>query len=104
MGGYETRSTEKETAVMVALINREQPEKKVIEYLDELAFLAETMGLEVVKSFTQRLDKPEVRAFVGSGKLDEIQTYVKAEDIKVIIFDDDLSPSRSRLLSCEGLR
>ena len=45
MGGYETRSTEKETAVMVALINREQPEKKVIEYLDELAFLAETMGL-----------------------------------------------------------
>ena len=101
MGGYETRSTEKETAVMVALINRGQPEKKVIEYLDELAFLAETMGLEVVKSFTQRLDKPEVRAFVGSGKLDEIQTYVKAEDIKVIIFDDDLSPSQLRNLERE---
>ena len=98
MGGYETRSTEQETAVMVALINREQPEEKVLEYLDELAFLAETMGLQVVKSFTQRLDKPEVRAFVGSGKLEEIQTYVKAEDVKVVIFDDDLSPSQLRNL------
>ncbi len=98
MGGYETRSTEQETAVMVALINREQPEEKVVEYLDELAFLAETMGLQVVKSFTQRLDKPEVRSFVGSGKLDEIQTYVKAEEVKVVIFDDDLSPSQLRNL------
>lgn len=98
MGGYETRSTERETAAMVALINREQPEEKVLEYLDELAFLAETMGLEVVKSFTQRLDKPEVRAFVGSGKLEEIQTYIKAEDVKVVIFDDDLSPSQLRNL------
>ena len=98
MGGYETRLTEQETAVMVALINREQPEEKVVEYLDELVFLAETMGLQVVKSFTQRLDKPEVRSFVGSGKLDEIQTYVKAEEVKVVIFDDDLSPSQLRNL------
>ena len=101
MGGYETRSTEIETAVMVALINREQPEEKVIEYLDELAFLAETMGLQVVKSFTQRLDKPEVRAFVGKGKLEEIQTYVKAEEVKVVIFDYDLSPSQLRNLEKE---
>lgn len=101
MGGYETRQTEKDTAAMVALINREQPEEKVIEYLDELAFLAETLGLEVVKSFTQRLDKPEVRSFVGSGKLDEIKTYMKAEDVKVIIFDDDLSPSQLRNLEKE---
>ena len=86
---------------MVALINREQPEEKVIEYLDELAFLAETMGLQVVKSFTQRLDKPEVRAFVGKGKLEEIQTYVKAEEVKVVIFDDDLSPSQLRNLEKE---
>lgn len=101
MGGYETTSNERETAVMVALINQGQPEKKVIEYLDELAFLAETMGLDVVKSFTQRMDRPEVRSFVGKGKLEEIQTYIKAEDIKVIIFDDDLSPSQLRNLEKE---
>lgn len=101
MGGYLTTSNEKETAVMVALINQGQPEEKVIEYLDELAFLAETMGLEVVKSFTQRMDRPEVRSFVGKGKLEEIQTYIKAEDIKVIIFDDDLSPSQLRNLEKE---
>ncbi|WP_268123080.1 GTPase HflX [Roseivirga pacifica] len=98
MGGYLTYETEAETAVMVALINKEQPEEKVVEYLDELAFLAKTLGLDVVKSFTQRLDKPDVRSFVGSGKLEEIQTYIKAEDIKVIIFDDDLSPSQLRNL------
>ena len=86
---------------MVALINREQPEKKVPEYLNELAFLAETMGLKVVKSFTQRLEKPEVRTFVGTGKLDEIITYVKAEEVKVVIFDDDLSPSQLRNLERE---
>ncbi len=86
---------------MVALINQGQPEEKVIEYLDELAFLAETMGLEVVKSFTQRMDRPEVRSFVGKGKLEEIQAYIKAEDIKVIIFDDDLSPSQLRNLEKE---
>ena len=59
------------------------------------------MGLQVVKSFTQRLDKPEVRAFVGKGKLEEIQTYVKAEEVKVVIFDDDLSPSQLRNLEKE---
>ena len=101
MGGYLTYETEAETAVMVALINKEQPEEKVVEYLDELAFLAKTLGLDVVKSFTQRLDKPDVRSFVGSGKLEEIQTYIKAEDIKVIIFDDDLSPSQLRNLELD---
>ncbi|KYG76193.1 GTP-binding protein HflX [Roseivirga ehrenbergii] len=101
MGGYLTTDTEKETAVLVALINREQPEEKVIEYLDELAFLADTMGLEVKKSFTQRLDKPEIRTFVGKGKFEEIYTYIKAEGIQVIIFDDDLSPSQLRNIERE---
>ena len=89
MGGYETRNTEEDKTVLVALINREQTENKVVEYLDELAFLAKTMGLYVVKSFTQRIDKPDVRSFVGKGKLEEIQTYIAAEEVKVIIFDDD---------------
>ncbi len=101
MGGYETRNLTKDKAVMVALINREQPEEKVVEYLDELAFLAQTLDLNVVKSFTQRLDKPDIRSFVGKGKLEEIQTYIKAEEVQVIIFDDDLSPSQLRNLEKE---
>ena len=96
MGGFETTPKEDDRAVLVALVNREQPEDTVVEYLDELAFLAETMGLNVVKSFTQKMDKPDVRSFVGKGKLEEIQTYIKAEEIEVIIFDDDLSPSQLR--------
>ena len=101
MGGYETRNTEEDKTVLVALINREQTENKVVEYLDELAFLAKTMGLYVVKSFTQRIDKPDVRSFVGKGKLEEIQTYIAAEEVKVIIFDDDLSSSQLRNLEKE---
>lgn len=101
MGGYLTTDTDEKTAVMVALITKGQPEEKVVEYLDELAFLAETLGLEVVKSFTQRMERPEVKTFVGKGKLEEIKTYIKAEDVKTIIFDDDLSPSQLRNLERE---
>ena len=101
MGGYLTTDTDEKTAVMVALITKGQPEEKVIEYLDELAFLAETLGLEVVKSFTQRMERPEVRTFVGKGKLEEIKTYCIAEGVKTIIFDDDLSPSQLRNLEKE---
>lgn len=101
MGGFETTPQEDDRAILVALVNREQPEETVVEYLDELAFLAETMGLSVVKSFTQKMEKPDVRSFVGKGKLEEIQTYVKAEEIQVVIFDDDLSPSQLRNLEKE---
>ena len=97
----ETRNTEEDKTVLVALINREQTENKVVEYLDELAFLAKTMGLYVVKSFTQRIDKPDVRSFVGKESLEEIQTYIAAEEVKVIIFDDDLSSSQLRNLEKE---
>ena len=101
MGGYETKSKEKHTAVLVALINQQQSEQKVIEYLDELAFLADTMGLDVVRSFTQRLERPDKRSFVGKGKLEEIQTYITVEEVDIIIFDDDLSPSQLRNLEKE---
>ncbi|KYG82560.1 GTPase HflX [Roseivirga echinicomitans] len=101
MGGYLTTDTDEKTAVMVALITKGQPEEKVMEYLDELAFLAETLGLEVVKSFTQRMERPEVKTFVGKGKLEEIKTYIIAEGVKTIIFDDDLSPSQLRNLEKE---
>ena len=86
----------KETAVLVALINQNQPEHKVEEYLNELAFLAETSGAITKKKFTQRLEKPDVTHFVGKGKLDEIKAYVQAHNIDMVIFDDDLSPSQVR--------
>ena len=86
----------KETAVLVALINQGQPEYKVHEYLDELAFLARTSGAITKKKFTQRLDKPDVTYFVGKGKLDEIKAYVQSREIDMVIFDDDLSPSQVR--------
>lgn len=82
-------STEK--AVIVGLITPRQPEGKVNEYLDELEFLADTAGGEVVKRFTQKLDNPNSRTFVGQGKLAEIKEYVEKNDIGMVIFDDDLS-------------
>ncbi len=66
------------------------------EYLDELAFLAETSGARTKKKFTQKLDKPDVTYFVGKGKLDEIKAYVHEHEIDMVIFDDDLSPSQVR--------
>jgi len=80
-----------EKAVVVGLITPAQPEGKVAEYLDELVFLADTAGGEVVRRFTQKLDGPNPRTFVGQGKLAEIKEYVEKNDIGMVIFDDDLS-------------
>ena len=74
----------KETAVLVALINQKQPEHKTHEYLDELAFLAETSGAITLERFTQRLEKPDVTTFVGKGKLEEIKQYVKAHEVDML--------------------
>jgi GTP-binding protein HflX len=80
-----------ERAVLVGLIRRDQTEQQVQEYLDELAFLAETAGAITVKRFTQKLDHPHSKTFVGKGKLEEIKNYIEGKDIRVIIFDDELS-------------
>ncbi|MEQ8417891.1 MAG: GTPase HflX [Imperialibacter sp.] len=88
-------------AVLVALINKDQPPSKAEEFLDELEFLAQTLGLEIEGKFSQRLPKPDTRSFVGKGKLEEINTFVKAEEIDVVIFDDDLTPSQLRNLENE---
>lgn len=80
-----------ERAIMVALITPRQDESKTNEYLDELEFLADTAGAEVVKRFTQKVDYPNSRTYVGKGKLEEIKNYVEANDISMVIFDDDLS-------------
>ena len=99
MGNYYTTSDEEEqTAVLVGLIQREDTEEKVAEYMEELAFLSETAGLVPQKRFVQKLWKPEPRTFMGSGKINEIDEYIKANKIKVVVFDDDLSPSQLRNL------
>jgi len=92
-----------EKAVLVGLITPEQNEVKVKEYLDELAFLADTAGILPVKNFTQKLEHPHSVTFVGSGKLKEIKDYVEDEDneIGLVIFDDELSPKQLRNLERE---
>ena len=84
--------------MLVGLITRDQDRSRVEEYLNELAFLVETAGGIPLARFTQSLDMPDPRTFVGSGKLEEIRQYVKAEEIDVVIFDDELSPSQIRNL------
>lgn len=96
MGDIFSTAAIKETAVLVALINQEQNEEVTREHLDELAFLAETLGVDTVRRFTQQLAKPDIRTFVGKGKLEEIDTFVKANEIDIVIFDEDLSPSQLR--------
>lgn len=83
-----------ERAVLVGLITPTQNEAKAKEYLDELAFLADTAGAVTVKEFTQRLGGPDSRTYVGKGKLEEIRQYVEDNDIGMAIFDDDLSPKQ----------
>ena len=87
-----------ETAVLVALVNHRQSAEQTREYLDELAFLAETSGAKTMATFTQKFEKPDVKTFVGKGKLEEINAYVKSNEVDMVIFDDDLSPSQVRNL------
>ena len=83
-----------EKAVLVGVIQKDQTEEQVNEYLDELAFLAETAGAITIKMFKQRLQHPDSRTFVGKGKLEEIKQYVAAKDIDMVIFDDELTGSQ----------
>lgn len=96
-----------EKAIIVGLITQQQNEEKLNEYLDELAFLTYTAGGEVIKRFTQKVDKPNPKTFVGTGKLEEIESYVKENAVDTVIFDDELSPAQqknlSKLLDCKVL-
>ncbi|MFH0896273.1 MAG: GTPase HflX [Bacteroidota bacterium] len=83
-------------AILVGLATKKQTAEQLNEYLDELAFLAETAGVIPVKRFTQKLEHPDGRTFVGKGKLAEIKTFVEENKIEVAIFDDDLTPSQFR--------
>jgi len=90
-----------ERAVLVGIIYPRQDESEVDEYLEELAFLTETAGAEPVKKFTQKLDIPNPRTFVGAGKIEEIAAFIEENDIDLAIFDDELSPSQLRNIEKE---
>ncbi len=90
-----------EQAVLVGLITHDQNEDQVNEYLDELAFLAETAGIIPEKRFTQRLDQANSVTFVGTGKLQEIKNYMEEHEIDLVIFDDELSPKQIRNIEKE---
>lgn len=87
-----------ETAVLVGVITQEQDEAKVNEYLDELAFLADTAGAVTVHRFTQKMDKPNGATFLGSGKIKEVAEYVEQNNVSLVIFDDELTPTQLRNL------
>lgn len=92
---------EQETCVLVGVVTQKQTREQLEEFLDELAFLAETANAKCLKRFTQNVDKPDSRTFVGSGKLQEIKDYVIEHKPGMIIFDDELAPSQLRNLEQE---
>ncbi|MES2448029.1 MAG: GTPase HflX [Bacteroidota bacterium] len=103
MGKQKTYDTalKQERAVLVGVIRPGEKPEQTKEYLDELAFLVDTAGGKVEKNFTQKMLKPDRATFVGTGKLEEIQAYVKAEEIDMVVFDDELSPSQLRNIERE---
>ena len=101
----EKQEIEYEKTVLVGLITKLENEEKSREYLDELEFLAYTAGGEVIKRFTQKMDMPNPKTFMGTGKMEEVHEFVKANDIGTVIFDDELSPGQQRniekILECK---
>ena len=83
-----------ERAILVGLVHKDQTEQQLQEYLDELAFLAETAGAITVKRFTQKLPHPDTRTFIGKGKIEEIKNYIEGKNIRIVIFDDELNGSQ----------
>jgi GTP-binding protein HflX len=94
-------SDEQETCILVGIVTKTQSRELLEEYLDELAFLAETANAKCLKRFTQNLERPDSRTFVGSGKLNEIKSFVQENKPSMIIFDDELAPSQLRNIEGE---
>ena len=96
-----------ERTVLVGIVTQNQSEEKLKEYLDELEFLTFTAGGEVIKRFSQKLERPNPKTFLGTGKIDEINHYIKEHTISTVIFDDELTPSQqknlSKILDCKIL-
>lgn len=103
----EKQHLDHEQAVLIGVINRGQNEEKVTEYLDELEFLTYTAGGEVTKRFVQRVEIPNPKTYIGSGKMKEVENYVKEHEIGSVIFDDELTPAQQnnieKLLRCKIL-
>jgi GTP-binding protein HflX len=97
---YDT-APKQEKAVLVGIITPNETAEQEREYLEELEFLVETAGGATVKTFTQKMQRPERATFVGTGKLEEIKNYVAAEEIDTVVFDDELSPSQLRNIENE---
>lgn len=96
-----------EKTVIVGIVTQNQSEEKLIEYLDELEFLTFTAGGEVIKRFWQKMEKPNPKTFLGTGKIEEIHHFVKSNEVSTIIFDDELTPSQqkniSKIIDCKIL-
>lgn len=90
----EKKTLEVEKTVIVGIINTQQDEEKSKEYLDELAFLALTAGGKVIRRFTQKINLPNPKTFIGSGKLEEVQAFVEANEVATVVFDDELTPAQ----------
>ena len=93
---HDLTDNEAEKVILVGVISQNQSVEEVTEYLEELAFLAETAGAVVTQVFTQKLEYPHPKTFVGKGKMEEISTYISANCVDAVIFDDELSPSQVR--------
>ena len=92
----EQTTIEYEKTILIGLITQYQDEDKSKEYLDELEFLAYTAGGEVSKRFTQKMDSPNPKTFIGSGKMEQVREFVEENDIGTAIFDDELSPAQQK--------
>lgn len=103
----EKKKIKYEKVVLIGIITKDQDEEKLKEYLDELEFLTYTAGGEVAKRFTQRMDFPNPKTFIGTGKMDEVHEYIEEHQISTAIFDDELSPAQQKniekILKCKIL-
>lgn len=103
----EKSNLEYEKVVLIGIVTREQNEEKLTEYLDELEFLTYTAGGEVVKRFSQKMDMPNPKTFIGSGKMEEVRHFIQENEVGTAIFDDELSPAQQknieRILNCKVL-
>jgi len=101
----EESTIEYEKTILIGLITQNQDEEKSKEYLDELEFLAYTAGGEVLKRFVQKMEKPNPKTFIGTGKIEDVRAYIEANDVGVAIFDDELSPAQQKniekILQCK---
>ena len=103
----EKKDIELEKVVLIGIITKDQNEEKSKEYLDELEFLTYTAGGDVVKRYTQKMEMPNPKTFIGTGKMKEVMEYVNEHEIGTVIFDDELSPAQerniSKILNCKIL-